>query len=81
MGNPCHPPIGMRCTTTCNWRFRVKRYAGPPRPWPSMPSLLALEMEHGTLNDRGGPDALRLFASVVRATLGRLRPGRPRLTC
>lgn len=30
--------------------------------------LLAVEMEHGTLNDRGGPDALRLFAAVVRAT-------------
>ncbi len=30
--------------------------------------LLALEMEGGALNDRGGPDALRLFASVVRAT-------------
>jgi hypothetical protein len=30
--------------------------------------LLALEMEHGTLNDRGGPDALRLFAAVVRTT-------------
>ena len=26
------------------------------------------EMEHGTLNDRGGPDALRLFAAVVLAT-------------
>lgn len=30
--------------------------------------LLALEMEHGTLTDRGGVDALRLFAAVVRAT-------------
>ena len=30
--------------------------------------LLALEMEAGTLADRGGPDALRLFANVVRAT-------------
>lgn len=30
--------------------------------------LLALEMERGTLADRGGPDALRLFAAVVRAT-------------
>ena len=30
--------------------------------------LLAAEMEEGTLNDRGGPDALRLFAAVVRAT-------------
>lgn len=30
--------------------------------------LLAIEMEEGTLSDRGGPDALRLFASVVRAT-------------
>jgi hypothetical protein len=30
--------------------------------------LLAEEMERGTLNDRGGPDALRLFAAVVRAT-------------
>jgi hypothetical protein len=30
--------------------------------------LLAFEMEGGTLQDRGGPDALRLFASVVRAT-------------
>ncbi|MBY0335451.1 MAG: hypothetical protein K2X11_02490 [Acetobacteraceae bacterium] len=30
--------------------------------------LLALEMEEGTLLDRGGPDALRLFAAVVRAT-------------
>ena len=30
--------------------------------------LLALEMEDGALRDRGGPDALRLFASVVRAT-------------
>jgi hypothetical protein len=30
--------------------------------------LLALEMEGGVLRDRGGPDALRLFASVVRAT-------------
>jgi hypothetical protein len=30
--------------------------------------LLAIEMEDGALRDRGGPDALRLFASVVRAT-------------
>ncbi len=30
--------------------------------------VLALEMESGTLTDRGGPDALRLFAHVVRAT-------------
>jgi len=30
--------------------------------------LLAEEMEGGTLTDRGGPDALRLFAAVVRAT-------------
>jgi hypothetical protein len=30
--------------------------------------LLAEEMERGTLLDRGGPDALRLFAAVVRTT-------------
>lgn len=30
--------------------------------------LLAAEMDRGTLADRGGPDALRLFAAVVRAT-------------
>lgn len=30
--------------------------------------LLAEEMDRGTLVDRGGPDALRLFAAVVRAT-------------
>ncbi|KAA2213644.1 hypothetical protein [Teichococcus oryzae] len=30
--------------------------------------ILAREMEDGALLDRGGPDALRLFASVVRAT-------------
>ena len=30
--------------------------------------LLAREMEIGTLADRGGPDALRLFAAVVRST-------------
>lgn len=30
--------------------------------------ILALEMEAGALADRGGPDALRLFANVVRAT-------------
>jgi hypothetical protein len=30
--------------------------------------LLAEEIEHGSLSDRGGPDALRLFAAVVRAT-------------
>ncbi|SHI44748.1 hypothetical protein SAMN02745194_00393 [Roseomonas rosea] len=30
--------------------------------------LLASEMEAGTLLDQGGPDALRLFAAVVRAT-------------
>lgn len=30
--------------------------------------LLAGEMEGGALLDRGGPDALRLFAAVVRAT-------------
>ena len=28
--------------------------------------LLAGEMENGCLNDRGGPDALRLLAGVVR---------------
>jgi hypothetical protein len=27
---------------------------------------LALEMEVGCIRDRGGPDALRLFAAVVR---------------
>lgn len=32
--------------------------------------LLAAEMESGTLLDQGGPDALRLFANVVRATNG-----------
>jgi len=30
--------------------------------------LLAREIEDGALADRGGPDALRLFAAVVRAT-------------
>jgi hypothetical protein len=30
--------------------------------------LLAEEMDRGTLSDRGGPDALLLFAAVVRAT-------------
>jgi hypothetical protein len=30
--------------------------------------LLALEMETGALRDQGGPEALRLFAAVVRAT-------------
>ena len=29
---------------------------------------LAEEMETGRLSDRGGPDALRLLAAVVRAT-------------
>ncbi len=29
---------------------------------------LAEEMEAGCLEDRGGPDALRLFAAVVRVT-------------
>ena len=28
--------------------------------------VLAEEMEHGSLADRGGADALRLFAAVVR---------------
>ncbi len=28
--------------------------------------LLAIAMESGTLLDRGGPDALRLFAAVAR---------------
>lgn len=32
--------------------------------------VLAREMEAGTLLDRGGPDALRLFAAVVRVTGG-----------
>ena len=30
--------------------------------------ILAAEMESGGLIDRGGPDALRLLANVVRAT-------------
>jgi Mor family transcriptional regulator len=30
--------------------------------------ILAAEMEDGALLDRGGPDALRLFAAVVRTT-------------
>ncbi len=30
--------------------------------------MLAGEMETGGLCDRGGPDALRLFAAVIRAT-------------
>jgi hypothetical protein len=30
--------------------------------------LLAAEMEDGCLIDQGGPEALRLFAAVVRAT-------------
>jgi len=30
--------------------------------------ILATEMDQGTLVDRGGPDALRLFAAVVRTT-------------
>ncbi|TCZ54624.1 hypothetical protein [Roseicella aquatilis] len=30
--------------------------------------VLAEEMAQGTLADRGGPDALRLFAAVLRAT-------------
>lgn len=28
--------------------------------------MLAAEMEEGTLSDRGGPEALRLLAAVVR---------------
>ncbi len=30
--------------------------------------VLAAEMDDGVLADRGGPDALRLFAAVIRAT-------------
>ncbi len=30
--------------------------------------MLAAEMEHVALHDRGGVDALRLFAAVVRVT-------------
>ena len=30
--------------------------------------ILAREMECGSLTDRGGPDALRLLAAVVRVT-------------
>ena len=30
--------------------------------------LLAQEMDIGTLNDEGGPDALRLFATIIRST-------------
>ena len=30
--------------------------------------LLAEEMDAGALRDKGGPEALRLFASVVRAS-------------
>lgn len=30
--------------------------------------LMAQEIERGGLVDRGGPDALRLFAAVIRAT-------------
>ena len=30
--------------------------------------ILAAEIEAGTLADRGGPDALRLLAAVVRVT-------------
>ena len=35
---------------------------------------LATEIEEGTLADQGGPDALRLFAAVVRAARG-AQPG------
>jgi hypothetical protein len=34
----------------------------------SQAETLAQEMEVGGLQDRGGPDALRLLAAVVRAT-------------
>ena len=30
--------------------------------------ILAADMESGALPDRGGPDAMRLFAAVMRAT-------------
>ncbi|RAI55367.1 hypothetical protein [Roseicella frigidaeris] len=30
--------------------------------------ILATEMDGGMLADRGGPDSLRLFAAVIRAT-------------
>lgn len=30
--------------------------------------LLAYEMDEGTLIDHGGPDALRLFAAIIRST-------------
>ncbi len=32
----------------------------------SQAELLAFEIESGGLNDRGGPDALRLLAAIVR---------------
>ena len=34
----------------------------------SQADILADEMESGELADRGGPDALRLLAAVIRAT-------------
>jgi hypothetical protein len=34
----------------------------------SQAEVLAQEIESGTLDDRGGPDALRLFAAVVRVS-------------
>ena len=30
--------------------------------------MIGLEMEAGTLHDRGGPEASRLFAAIIRAT-------------
>ncbi|MCS6892773.1 MAG: hypothetical protein RMK64_11810 [Rhodovarius sp.] len=36
--------------------------------------LLAVEMEAGRLTDRGGADALRLFAAIVRATAAEALP-------
>ncbi len=36
----------------------------------SQAESLAAEIEHGSLSDRGGPDALRLLAAVLRSTSG-----------
>jgi len=37
---------------------------------------LASQMEEGTLTDQGGPEALRLFAAVVRVTTQKQPSGR-----
>ena len=60
------PRTGIPCRRICSSSWRARPCAAPWKRIAGQAEVLAGEIELGGISDRGGPEALRLLAAVVR---------------